>query len=72
MMFATQEQSFRELEKDFGKCGQVCDSSPGTPEGGTPPAHLHHLLASLHKHLLAYSYSNAQDETVVRSTCILG
>ncbi len=54
-----QEQMLRELEKnsDTEHTSEMLEDAP--------PVHLHELLASLHKHLLAYCHGNAQDETMV-------
>ncbi|XP_078688080.1 putative E3 ubiquitin-protein ligase HERC1 isoform X3 [Branchiostoma floridae x Branchiostoma belcheri] len=53
------EQAFGELEKNSDKdVGSVSEY-----EDGTPPAHLHELLSSLQKHLLAYCHVNALDES---------
>ena len=52
-----QEQAFNELEKNSDKQQRV-----ESLEDGAPPAHLHELLASLHKHLLAHCHVNAHDE----------
>ncbi len=40
-----------------------CRTAPD--ECGTPPVHLHDLLASLQKHLLAYCYTNSSDDYLV-------
>ncbi|XP_066271875.1 probable E3 ubiquitin-protein ligase HERC1 [Branchiostoma lanceolatum] len=53
------EQAFGELEKNSDKeVGSVSEY-----EDGTPPAHLHELLSSLQKHLLAHCHVNALDES---------
>lgn len=40
-------------------------------EIASPPSHLRELLASLHKHLLAYCYTNANDDTRVSRPFLL-
>ncbi|KAI8478441.1 putative E3 ubiquitin-protein ligase herc1, partial [Branchiostoma belcheri] len=56
---SNEEQAFGELEKNSDKdVGSVSEY-----EDGTPPAHLHELLSSLQKHLLAYCHVNALDES---------
>ncbi|CAH1796720.1 unnamed protein product [Owenia fusiformis] len=54
------EQLFNEIEKNSDKgqdWGSLCD--------GAPPSHLHELLASLQKHLLAYCHVNSADDELV-------
>jgi E3 ubiquitin-protein ligase HERC1 len=59
-----QEQAFNELIKNSDK-----ESGVGVSGENGPPIHLHELLASLQKHLLAYCHVNAQQTNLVSSQC---
>ncbi|XP_032830981.2 putative E3 ubiquitin-protein ligase HERC1 isoform X4 [Petromyzon marinus] len=52
------EQAFGELEKNSDK-----QNAEMSPSDSNPPAHLHELLSSLHKQLLAYCHVNNVAET---------
>ncbi|XP_070543560.1 probable E3 ubiquitin-protein ligase HERC1 isoform X2 [Ptychodera flava] len=60
------EQAFGELEKNSDK-----DPSSISCEDGAPPSHLHELLSSLQKHLLAYIHVNAGEEMSIASSVSL-
>ncbi|XP_077988697.1 putative E3 ubiquitin-protein ligase HERC1 [Glandiceps talaboti] len=60
------EQAFGELEKNSDK-----DPSSICCEDGAPPSHLHELLSSLQKHLLAYIHVNAGEEMGIASSVSL-
>ncbi len=64
-----QEQQLNELDKNSDK--KRSDGAESDGGAGSPPAHLHDLLASLQKHLLAHLHVNSSDEYTVRVSLLI-
>lgn len=63
-MCVVQDQAFGELEKNSDKLQQGTSSSDSSQ-----PAHLHQLLCSLQKQLLAYCHINSVTEVRTATAC---
>lgn len=63
-MCVVQDQAFGELEKNSDKLQQGTSSSDSSQ-----PAHLHQLLCSLQKQLLAYCHINSVTEVRPETAC---
>lgn len=64
MCVSVQDQALGELEKNSDKLQQGTSSSDSSQ-----PAHLHQLLCSLQKQLLAYCHINAVTEVLTVPPC---